>query len=64
MVNLGFQKAWEIFEQYAEGDFNVVKNYSYNSIDSFFQSSIEFVPIRERKSYMKEIFEEYYSSLI
>jgi|WetSurSiteA1Bulk_404760.scaffolds.fasta_scaffold02426_7 hypothetical protein len=50
------RKAWSVFEYYAEGDFNEVADYSYSTLDSFLQSSIEFIP--------KKKFEEYKKALI
>ena len=54
------QVAWGIFEQYAEDtsyeSFNVVADYSYGSLKSFYQSAIEFVKakVKFRKELEKE----------
>ena len=49
--------AWSIFEAFASGNFNVVADYAYRSIDSFYNSSVEFV--RAKKKYKQRLEQEF-----
>ena len=48
-------KAFNIFKEYAKGNCEEMKEYRYKNINSFFNSSLEFVPQESRKDYQKAI---------
>lgn len=49
------QKAWEVLEHFGIGRFEVVADYIYPDIDSFFNASMEFVPVSKWKKYKKAL---------
>ena len=46
-------RAWGVLEQMGSGDFNVVADYIYRSLQQFYNSSAEFV--RSKKKYKKAL---------
>lgn len=42
-IEFNQRRAWEIFEQYASGEFQEVADYSWNSARSFYAGSVDFV---------------------